>query len=92
MVDAILSYAIERLGDLLIEEAKFLYSVNAKVKHLQRELKLIQCLLQDADAKQHKTNSLRKVIAEIRDIAFDAEDTIDVYALEVASRKGSSAK
>lgn len=42
----------QTIGKLLIDEAKFLWVVEGKVEYLQKELKLIRCLLRDADTRQ----------------------------------------
>ncbi|XP_041011513.1 putative disease resistance protein At1g50180 [Juglans microcarpa x Juglans regia] len=90
MADAIVSIVVERLGDLLIQKAKSsLHGVSDQVELLQDELKLIRCLLKDADARQNeRENIVRQCVADIRDVAYDAEDIIERYALEVGSRKG----
>ena len=48
----------------------------------------MQGLLKDADARQYESELLRLWVAEVRDLAYDAEDIIATYALKVASRKG----
>ena len=47
-----MSFAVERLGDLLIQEASFLYGITDKVAEIQAELRRMKCFLKDADAKQ----------------------------------------
>ncbi|KAL5857393.1 hypothetical protein ACOSQ3_004851 [Xanthoceras sorbifolium] len=53
MVDAVVSYVVERLGDFLIEEAAFLGVKNDVEYWLKRELGWMQCFLKDAEEKQH---------------------------------------
>ncbi|KAG6730581.1 hypothetical protein I3842_01G087700 [Carya illinoinensis] len=89
MADAIVSIVVERLADLLIQEAISLHGVSKQVKQLQNELKLIQNLLKDADARQNENHSVRQWVADMRDVAYDAEDIIERYALKVGSRKES---
>ncbi|KAF5464042.1 hypothetical protein F2P56_014153 [Juglans regia] len=91
MAEAIVSIAIvvERLDDLLVLKTISLHGVSDRVKLLQDELKLIQSLLKVADARQNeRNNSVRQWVADIRDVAYDAEDIIERHALEVGSRKG----
>ncbi|KAK7340675.1 hypothetical protein VNO77_21385 [Canavalia gladiata] len=84
MVEAVVSFAIERLGDLLIEEARLLKGVGDKVKNMQNELKRMQCFLRDAERRQEESESMKHYISEIRKLAYDAEDVIEIYAIKVA--------
>ncbi|KAF5464043.1 hypothetical protein F2P56_014154 [Juglans regia] len=92
MAEAIVSIVVERLGDLLIQKAISLHGVSDQVELLQDELKMIQSLLKDADARQNERDSVRQWVADIRDVAYDAEDIIERYALKVGSRKGGGIK
>ena len=87
MAEAVVSFAVERLGDLLIEEATFLHGVTDKVAEIQDELRRMKCFLKDADARQGEGETVRNWVAEIRENAFDAEDTIDTFVLKVALRR-----
>ena len=58
------------------------------VQELQTELILMQCFLKDADARQNESAIVKQNLAEMKDLAYDAEDVIATYALTVASRKG----
>ncbi|XP_075659894.1 putative disease resistance protein At1g50180 [Castanea sativa] len=87
MAESIVSGVAERLGNLLMQESNLLSGVSDQVELLQTELKLMQSLLKDADARQDESELLRLYIAEVRDLAYDAEDIIATYALKVASRK-----
>ncbi|KAG6619770.1 hypothetical protein I3842_Q082000 [Carya illinoinensis] len=88
MAEAIVSVVVERLGDLLLQKATSLHGVSNQVEQLQDALKQIQSLLKDADAQQNERESVRQWVADMRDVAYDAEDIIERYALKVGSRKG----
>ncbi|MCL7049971.1 hypothetical protein MKW94_030761, partial [Papaver nudicaule] len=86
MVDVVVSFAVEKLGDALISETFFLLGVRTKVEGLRDELKRMKCFLKDADAKDRKGDErVRNWIKEIRNLAHDAEDVIDTYILKVDS-------
>lgn len=85
MAEAVVSVALETLRDLLLEEGRLLAGVGREVKALQTKLKEIKYLLKDADAKQHKSESVRNWLAEIRDLAYRAEDAILEYAVRISS-------
>ncbi|XVF78431.1 hypothetical protein PTKIN_Ptkin14bG0132200 [Pterospermum kingtungense] len=48
----------------------------------------MQCFLKDADRKQDQDHRLRNRVAEIRDLAYDAEDAIDAFILKAAHQGG----
>ncbi|KAJ7955864.1 Disease resistance protein [Quillaja saponaria] len=87
MAQPVVSFVVDRLGDLLIQEAIFLYGVTGKVEQLQTQLRRMQSYLQDADRRQDEDESLRNWISEIREVAYDAEDAIETFALKAASRR-----
>ena len=88
MTEAVVSSVVTRIGDLLVQEGKFLSGVSNEVELLKTDLNLLQGLLKDADARQDESETVRRWVAEIRDLAYDADDIIATYALTVGSRKG----
>ncbi|KAK9987898.1 hypothetical protein SO802_028137 [Lithocarpus litseifolius] len=88
MAESVVSGVVTRLGNLLVQEAIYLNGVSDKVHELQTELTRMQCFLKDADARQNESAFVKNSVAEMKDLAYDAEDVIATYALTVASRKG----
>ncbi|XP_057802210.1 putative disease resistance protein At1g50180 [Salvia miltiorrhiza] len=85
--EAAISSAVELLGDLLIQKVKSLRGVEGKVEALKIELKRMQCFLKDANKKQFEDESVCNWISEIRELAQDAQDTIEMFLLNVESAK-----
>ncbi|KAK8481289.1 hypothetical protein V6N13_038386 [Hibiscus sabdariffa] len=56
MADAIVSLAVERISDLLINEALFLKDVKEEVESLKAELERMQCFVEDVDCQLNKTS------------------------------------
>nr|BAM64838.1 hypothetical protein [Beta vulgaris] len=83
MAASLVASAIQWIGSLLIQEANMLLEVADQVRNLQEELELMQQYLQDADAKQEMNKEICTLIRQIRKLAYDAEDVIDTYILEV---------
>ncbi|XP_044476557.1 disease resistance protein RPP13-like [Mangifera indica] len=81
MVDAVVSFVVERLGDYIIQEAGFLREVKDEVLMLKNELEWMQCFIKDAEQKQVEDAMIRKWVSDIRDIAYDTEDVLDSYLL-----------
>ncbi|XP_073138848.1 putative disease resistance protein At1g50180 [Henckelia pumila] len=89
MAEAVVSVALETLGNVLIQEATFLRGVKDQVKELQTEFGNLQSLLKDADRKQQDSETIRNWIKEIRRLAYRAEDVLEEYVVKAAgSGKG----
>uniref|UniRef100_A0A0R0IWZ0 NB-ARC domain-containing protein n=1 Tax=Glycine max TaxID=3847 RepID=A0A0R0IWZ0_SOYBN len=84
MVEAVVSFAVERLHNLPTEEARLLTGVSDKAKSMQNELKRMQCFLRDAERKKDKNDTIKNYISEVGKLAYDAEDVIEIYAIKVA--------
>ncbi|KAI3967753.1 hypothetical protein MKW92_053179 [Papaver armeniacum] len=86
MVDAVVSFAVEKLCDALIHETNFLLGVRDQVEELRDELRRMQCFLKDADAKQQQGDErVRNWVADIRNVAYDAEDVVDTFMLKIGA-------
>ena len=83
MVDAVVSFALNRLTDFLIAEAAFLGSVRQEVQWLKNELGWMQCYIASAEERQKEDPIVRKWLNDITKIAYDAEDVIDKFILQV---------
>ncbi|XP_039044487.1 probable disease resistance protein At1g58602 [Hibiscus syriacus] len=81
------SSAVNTIGNLLAEEATYLWGVEEQVDRLQTELKWMQSSLMEADVKQSTDRRISLWVAEIRELAYDAEDVIEDFALRVGSRR-----
>ncbi|PQM38875.1 putative disease resistance protein [Prunus yedoensis var. nudiflora] len=87
MAEAAVSFVLESVRDFTIQEAKFLSGVSRQVEAAQTELEFMQGFLKDADARQGQDETVRIWVAKIRDTAYDLEDVIQTYGLEVDSKK-----
>ncbi|XP_018728726.2 disease resistance protein RPP8-like [Eucalyptus grandis] len=87
MAEFAVSSVVKTIGNLLTHEARFLRGVEGKMEDLQKELKLIQGLLRDADARVENDQAVGEWVAQLRDVAWHAEDIIEEYILRVAPKK-----
>ena len=87
MAESLVSGVAERLGNLLTQEANFLPGVSTQVELLQTELKQMQGLLKDPNARQDESKAVGQWVAVARELAYVAEDVVTIYALKVGSRK-----
>ncbi|CAK9140443.1 unnamed protein product, partial [Ilex paraguariensis] len=87
MSEAIVSFVVQTLTDLLKEEAEFLAGVDGQVQGLPHELKMLQSLLKDADARQIEDDPVRTWVEGAREVAYHAEDVLETYVLQVQSKR-----
>ncbi|KAL3506231.1 hypothetical protein ACH5RR_031613 [Cinchona calisaya] len=92
MSEAIVSTVVETIRGLLIEEAKFLSGVTNEVQELSRELIRMQCFLRDADTRDHKDKTVQNFLKEIKRLSYRAEDIVETFAVQVASKRGKGLK
>ncbi|GMN52874.1 hypothetical protein TIFTF001_022011 [Ficus carica] len=85
LAEAVLSQVVERIAELLIHEAASLRGVGNDVENLQNELKYMKSFLKDADRKQEQDERVRLWITEVRDVASEIEDSIEIYISKVCS-------
>ncbi|TXG65556.1 hypothetical protein EZV62_006831 [Acer yangbiense] len=83
MVDAVVSFALNRLTDFLIEEPAFLGKVRQEVKWLKDELQRMQCYIASAEEKLSDDAEVRKWLTDITEIAYDVEDVLDKFIVQV---------
>lgn len=89
MAEAVVTFALERIVDLLVSEGTFLLGVREQIEELQRELERMRCFLEDADKKRGEDKRVCNWVKEIRDIAFKVEDVIETYALGELKKQSS---
>ena len=89
MADSVVSFLLENLTQLLIQESKLLRGVEDQVRLLKNELSLINLLLQNTEGKRHD-KLVKEVVSQIRDVAYDAEDVIDTFIMIVTMHRRRS--
>ncbi|XP_047971576.1 probable disease resistance protein At1g58602 [Salvia hispanica] len=82
----VVASTVRLLADLLLYKINFLRSVQGKVELLKDELKRIQCYIKDANQKQADSEGVRNWISEIREVALDSRDVIEMFILKVESK------
>ncbi|XP_062083794.1 putative disease resistance protein At1g50180 [Humulus lupulus] len=90
MAEAVVSFVTERIGDLLLGEAKFLSGVEGQVENAKIKLEFISCFLRDADAQGRDGNETVSLwVAKVRDTSYALEDVIETYVLKVALKRNT---
>ncbi|KAF2602507.1 hypothetical protein F2Q70_00024981 [Brassica cretica] len=77
MAEGVVSFGVQKLWELLGRESDRLQGVHEKVDDLKCQMRMLQSLLKDADAKKHGSEVVRSFLEDVKDIVFDAEDIIE---------------
>ncbi|XP_060967016.1 putative disease resistance protein At1g50180 [Cannabis sativa] len=87
MADAVVSFVIERLGDLVISEAEFLHGIKGQVGKAKIKLQCMSAFLKDTDAwvRNGADERVRLLVVQVRENAYALEDVIETYVFKVAS-------
>ncbi|KAA8548839.1 hypothetical protein F0562_000523 [Nyssa sinensis] len=87
MADCGVSLVLDRIDDLLTNEAK--YVRYEEVVQAQAELRRIQCFLIDADADiiQDGSRAIKEFVDIMRDIAYDLENVVETFVCKVKSSR-----
>ncbi|KAL3507505.1 hypothetical protein ACH5RR_032887 [Cinchona calisaya] len=83
MEASILSFAVESIGKLLVEEASFLQGVSDEVRLLHEDMKRMEWFLKYAETKQNVRESVQPWVSEFRAIAYEANDTVEDYTFRI---------
>ncbi|XP_049392153.1 disease resistance protein RPP13-like [Solanum stenotomum] len=86
MADAFVSFAVQKLGDFLIQQVSLRTSLRDKVTWLRNELLFIQSFLRDAELKQCGDLRVQQWVFEINSIANDAIAILETYSFEAGKR------
>uniref|UniRef100_M4F8N6 Protein kinase domain-containing protein n=1 Tax=Brassica campestris TaxID=3711 RepID=M4F8N6_BRACM len=85
LAEGVVAFGVEKLWDLLSRESERLQGVHEHVADLERQMRKLQSLLKDADAKKHKNEAVRNFLEDVKDIVYDAEDIIESFVLKESS-------
>ncbi|KAH0757013.1 hypothetical protein KY290_020506 [Solanum tuberosum] len=88
MADAFVSFAVQKLGDFLIQQVSLRTNLRDEVTWLRNELLFIQSFLRDAELKQSRDQRVQQWVFEINSIANDAVAILETYTFEAG--KGAS--
>ncbi|XP_057502838.1 disease resistance protein RPP13-like [Actinidia eriantha] len=79
MADAVIFFVLQRLREQVI----FLQVMRNEVKWMISKLEYMLYFLKDAEEKQDGDRRIQKLISDIIDVAYDAEDIFDNFILKV---------
>uniref|UniRef100_M1D626 Rpi protein n=1 Tax=Solanum tuberosum TaxID=4113 RepID=M1D626_SOLTU len=88
MADAFVSFAVQKLGDFLIQKVSLRRSLRDEIRWMKNELLFMQSFLIDAEQKQSGDQRIQQWVFEINSIANDAVAILETYSFEAG--KGAS--
>uniref|UniRef100_A0A2N9FJ26 Disease resistance protein RPM1-like n=1 Tax=Fagus sylvatica TaxID=28930 RepID=A0A2N9FJ26_FAGSY len=90
MTETAVTLVINKLFQLLVQEASLLSSVHREIVGIRDELESIKCFLKDAEARTEKGDihdGLKTWVKQVREAAYHIEDVIDEYVLHIAQQR-----
>ncbi|XP_049387907.1 disease resistance protein RPP13-like [Solanum stenotomum] len=82
MADAFLSFAVQKLGDFLMQQVSLRKNLRKEIEWLKNELLFIQSFLKDAELKQCVDHRVQQWVFEINSVANDAVAILETYSFE----------
>ncbi|XP_023632900.1 probable disease resistance RPP8-like protein 2 isoform X2 [Capsella rubella] len=92
MAEAVVSFGVEKLWELLTRESARLNGIDEQVDGLKRQLGRLQSLLKDAHDKKNESERVKNFLEDVKDIVFDADDIIESFLLEELRGKDKGIK
>ncbi|GAA0164638.1 hypothetical protein LIER_39826 [Lithospermum erythrorhizon] len=85
--EAVFAFVLETIGKLVVEEGKFLKD---QVGELEEQLNTMRWFLREGVRNQEGSGNTRALewVLSARNIAYEAENLIETYAIKVKSRRG----
>ncbi|KAM0845097.1 hypothetical protein ACQ4PT_056614 [Festuca glaucescens] len=87
MAESAITAVLSKLGELAVSETKILLLVGHDIRLLRDQLEWLQAIVGDADQELRWAGSnvdglTRVWLRQTRDVAFEAEDTLDDFFYE----------
>ncbi|KAK0570362.1 hypothetical protein LWI29_000020 [Acer saccharum] len=81
MAKSVITYATQRLIEVLVKKAKFLKGVRGEVEWLRDELQRMHVFLKDADSKQEKDPLVGKELEALRVRISNISKSCETYGI-----------
>lgn len=93
MAEAVVTVTMETLRGLIIEEANFYFGVKSEVESMEQELRRMRSFLRDADSRQDSDDRVFNWVSEVREAAYDVEDSVLAYVVaKLASKRSRNSR
>ncbi|KAG4117094.1 hypothetical protein ERO13_D12G207300v2 [Gossypium hirsutum] len=85
MAEIAVSFLLEKLTTFLQNEVELLQGIPEDLQYIKDELQSLKAVLRVADSVGESNQELKVWVQQVREIAYDAEDTLDEYKLDVVN-------
>ncbi|KAK9019764.1 hypothetical protein V6N11_054272 [Hibiscus sabdariffa] len=98
VVSKVIDFFLDKLASSDLLQFATEKEVQQEIQKLNKELKEIRAVLDDAEERQMKEQVVKDWLINLQDLAYDVEDVLDEFATEMGSRnlmverRGSSSK
>ncbi|KAM3704465.1 hypothetical protein ACB098_03G005200 [Castanea mollissima] len=79
MAGALLSAIVERLGSIISSEFELTVTVEKEVQKLQSKFRTIQAVLNDAEKRQLKEESVKLWLDKLEGVSYEIDDVLDEW-------------
>ncbi|KAL5999805.1 hypothetical protein ACLOJK_038091 [Asimina triloba] len=83
MAESAVSFLLEYLGPLLVQEVKLLKGVRGEARGIRDELDSMRCFLRDADTREESSERIKNWVRQVRAAAYETEDILDEFIIQI---------
>ncbi|XP_026417169.1 disease resistance protein RGA2-like [Papaver somniferum] len=83
---------LKKLVSIVAQEIALTWGIEDELKKLERTLEMIQAVTVDAEKKQANDAAVRLWLRRLKDVAYDADDVLDVFSYEAMRRREMNRK
>ncbi|XP_073155802.1 disease resistance protein RPM1-like [Henckelia pumila] len=87
MAESAVSFLLDQLTVLLLEERKLLGGIGNNAVYIRDELGHMRAFLRAADAKEESDELLKEWVKQVREITYDTEDVLAMYMLRFSYQR-----
>ncbi|KAK3418306.1 hypothetical protein EUGRSUZ_H04248, partial [Eucalyptus grandis] len=88
MADSAVSFLVEKLAILVEKEVKQLKGVRREIEFIKDEFEHMKAFLERAESPQEDDPQLKVWVKQVREVAYDTEDVLDEFMLNLAKDHG----
>lgn len=86
----LLQVVFEKVASRVLKEIAHRCGFNDEIQKLQRALRMIQAVLEDAEERQATDKALKLWLTELKEVAYDADDLLEEFTLEALLQEHDS--
>nr|UBY07246.1 NBS-LRR disease resistance protein [Dasypyrum villosum] len=78
ILETLLKSSVNKLQDVITDEAILILGVEEELTKLLRRVELIQCCIYDAEKRRTKEQAVNNWLGQLRDVIYDVDEILDV--------------